>query len=94
MSAKRGARLFLGALAGALAVLVPAGVSAATDILNVSYDPTREFYRDFNKAFVEDWKAKTGETVSRADVARRCRQAGSGGDRRAGRRRGDAGPGL
>jgi sulfate/thiosulfate-binding protein len=34
------------------------------DLLNVSYDPTREFYSDFNAAFVQHWKAKTGESVS------------------------------
>jgi sulfate transport system substrate-binding protein len=33
-------------------------------LLNVSYDPTREFYKDFNAAFAADWKAKTGETVT------------------------------
>ncbi|MDX9860564.1 MAG: sulfate ABC transporter substrate-binding protein [Rhodospirillales bacterium] len=48
----------------ALSALAPAGGSAAVDILNVSYDPTREFYRDFNKAFIADWKAKTGQTVA------------------------------
>jgi ABC-type sulfate transport system substrate-binding protein len=31
--------------------------------LNVSYDPTREFYEEFNAAFARHWKAKTGETV-------------------------------
>ena len=35
---------------------------AETTILNVSYDPTRELYKDFNAAFAEHWKAKTGET--------------------------------
>jgi sulfate transport system substrate-binding protein len=34
-----------------------------TTLLNVSYDPTRELYRDFNRAFIKAWKAKTGETV-------------------------------
>ena len=34
------------------------------NLLNVSYDPTRELYVDFNKAFAEHWKAKTGDTVS------------------------------
>jgi len=48
----------------ALSVGVPATGWAGTDILNVSYDPTREFYRDFNRAFVAEWKARTGETVS------------------------------
>src|SRR5678816_3015891 len=32
-------------------------------LLNVSYDPTRELYTDFNKAFAEYWKKKTGDTV-------------------------------
>jgi len=39
-------------------------VSAKTvELLNVSYDPTREFYADFNKAFTAYWKAKTGDRV-------------------------------
>ena len=33
-------------------------------LLNVSYDPTREFYVDFNKAFAAHWQKKTGEVVS------------------------------
>src|SRR5262249_46813233 len=33
-------------------------------LLNVSYDPTREFYQDFNNAFARYWKAKTGQTVT------------------------------
>ncbi len=33
-------------------------------LLNVSYDPTREFYKEFNEAFAADWKAKTGEAVT------------------------------
>jgi sulfate/thiosulfate transport system substrate-binding protein len=32
-------------------------------LLNVSYDPTREFYQDYNAAFVRYWKAKTGDNV-------------------------------
>lgn len=32
-------------------------------LLNVSYDPTRELYQDFNAAFAKYWKAKTGHTV-------------------------------
>lgn len=38
--------------------------SAARDLLNVSYDPTRELYTQFNPAFIKYWKAKTGESVS------------------------------
>ena len=37
---------------------------ADTTLLNVSYDPTRELYQQFNAAFAKQWKAKTGETVT------------------------------
>jgi sulfate/thiosulfate-binding protein len=50
-----------------LAALAPVGgVIAAgktVTLLNVSYDPTRELYEDFNKAFAAQWKAQTGDTV-------------------------------
>ena len=40
-------------------------LSAGTlSLLNVSYDPTREFYEDYNKAFAAEWKAKTGDVVT------------------------------
>ena len=38
--------------------------SAQTTLLNVSYDPTRELYRDINALFAADWKAKTGENLT------------------------------
>jgi len=38
--------------------------AANVTLLNVSYDPTRELYVDFNKAFAEYWKKKTGDTVT------------------------------
>src|SRR5882724_9608851 len=56
-------------LISAAAVLVvglglAATLRAATiSLLNVSYDPTRELYDDFNKAFAAYWKGKTGDTV-------------------------------
>lgn len=37
---------------------------ADRSLLNVSYDPTRELYQDFNKAFTQYWQEKTGETVT------------------------------
>ena len=37
---------------------------ASESLLNVSYDPTRELYKAINAAFVADWKAKTGETLT------------------------------
>jgi sulfate transport system substrate-binding protein len=51
-------------LAMALAASFPSVASAGQTILNVSYDPTRELYQDFNQAFATYWKAKTGEEVS------------------------------
>ncbi len=36
---------------------------AQTTLLNVSYDPTRELYKDFNAAFNKHWQAKTGQDV-------------------------------
>src|SRR5712675_464766 len=35
----------------------------AVTLLNVSYDPTRELYQDYNAAFAKYWKAKTGQQV-------------------------------
>jgi sulfate transport system substrate-binding protein len=37
---------------------------ATQTLLNASYDPTREFYAQYNQAFAAYWKARTGETVS------------------------------
>ena len=47
-------------------IALAAGAAQAKDItlLNVCYDPTRELYVDFNKAFAAHWKAKTGDNVS------------------------------
>ena len=41
-----------------------APVRADTTLLNVSYDPTRELYRDIDAAFAADWKARSGEAVT------------------------------
>lgn len=40
-----------------------AAQAADKTFLNVSYDPTREFYQEYNAAFGAFWKAKTGQTV-------------------------------
>ncbi|WP_118137549.1 sulfate ABC transporter substrate-binding protein [Oceanicella sp. SM1341] len=37
---------------------------AQSTLLNVSYDPTREFYQAYNEAFAEHWEAETGESVT------------------------------
>ncbi|HWJ34935.1 MAG TPA: sulfate ABC transporter substrate-binding protein [Steroidobacteraceae bacterium] len=48
----------------ALGLCVVSGSRAATvSLLNVSYDPTRELYDDYNKAFATFWKGKTGDTL-------------------------------
>jgi sulfate transport system substrate-binding protein len=50
----------------ALASLLLAGGTGLTKefkLLNVSYDPTREFYTEFNAAFARHWQAKTGDTA-------------------------------
>ncbi len=41
-----------------------AAQAADVTLLNVSYDPTRELYVDYNKAFAEYWKKKTGDNVT------------------------------
>ncbi|EWS60186.1 Sulfate-binding protein precursor [Methylibium sp. T29-B] len=54
-----------GALAASILVLA-AGAAAAKDVtlLNVSYDPTRELYVEYNAAFAKYWKGKTGDNVT------------------------------
>jgi sulfate transport system substrate-binding protein len=52
----------LSALFTAAALLHPA-LAADINLLNVSYDPTRELYQDVNVAFAKAWKAKTGDDV-------------------------------
>ena len=64
-------RSFIG-LHAAAALLAATGLSqaqtppapATINLLNVSYDPTRELYAEFNAAFAKHWKARTGQTVS------------------------------
>ena len=56
--------LLAGLLAGAVQFGVLGFAFADTTLLNVSYDPTREFYKQFNEAFAAKWKAETGETVT------------------------------
>ena len=43
---------------------VPSFAAEPVTLLNVSYDPTRELYVDYNKAFAKHWKEKTGQDVS------------------------------
>ncbi|MBP7148190.1 MAG: sulfate ABC transporter substrate-binding protein [Acidobacteria bacterium] len=47
-----------------LAAAVPAFAQSPVTLLNVSYDPTRELYKDFNAAFAKYWKAKASQDVT------------------------------
>ncbi|HEY9421511.1 MAG TPA: sulfate ABC transporter substrate-binding protein, partial [Thermoanaerobaculia bacterium] len=47
-----------------LALAAPVAYAANIKLLNVSYDPTRELYQDFNAAFARQWKAKTGNDLT------------------------------
>jgi sulfate transport system substrate-binding protein len=59
-------RLALGAvtLSALCALATPALAQKQVSLLNVSYDPTRELYVEYNKAFASYWKGKTGDIVS------------------------------
>ncbi|KXD48227.1 sulfate ABC transporter substrate-binding protein [Pseudomonas aeruginosa] len=52
------------ALAALASALVSGPVAAATQLLNVSYDPTRELYQTYNAAFIKHWKAQGGEDLT------------------------------
>lgn len=51
------------AIASALLAGLVMPAAAQTRLLNVSYDPTRELYRDYNAAFIAHWKARTGQAI-------------------------------
>jgi sulfate/thiosulfate transport system substrate-binding protein len=70
-------RRMLFALPFALAAW-PVYAQQSVSLLNVSYDPTREFYVEFNSAFAKHWKAKEGQ-----DVTVRQSHGGSGRQARA-----------
>jgi sulfate transport system substrate-binding protein len=53
----------LAALSLSLAAMTPVAHSASVTLLNVSYDPTRELYEDYNKEFARYWKSKTGDDI-------------------------------
>lgn len=71
-------RRALGALLGLLVMAAAPVQAAERTLLNASYDPTRELYREYNAAFAKYWKAKSGD-----DVTIRQSHAGSGGQSRA-----------
>lgn len=56
--------LLLSGVTAVALLFLAAEIAGAASLLNVSYDPTRELYKDIDKAFAADWKAKTGEIVT------------------------------
>lgn len=61
------------AIVAGATVVNAVGAHAATTLLNVSYDPTRELYKEINTEFAKQWKAQTGE-----DITLRASHGGSG----------------
>ena len=47
-----------------VSLIISSNASADRVLLNVSYDPTRELYQEFNASFIKQWQAKTGEKVA------------------------------
>lgn len=58
---KRG---FLQTVVALLIIIGMNAAGAATPLLNVSYDPTREFYQEFNTAFMKYWQNQSGEAIT------------------------------
>ncbi|HJV36777.1 sulfate ABC transporter substrate-binding protein [Geomonas sp.] len=56
-------RLVTAALVTLIAATIPLN-ALAKEFLNVSYDPTRELYQDFNKAFAKKWKKEAGQELT------------------------------
>jgi sulfate/thiosulfate-binding protein len=63
MSLKKWFGAALAAAAVAAGTGTPAQAANTVTLLNVSYDPTRELYEDYNAAFAKYWKTKTGQDV-------------------------------
>jgi sulfate/thiosulfate-binding protein len=77
-SARNVAQVVFALAALTLCFAITTFAQGQTVLLNVSYDPTRELYKEINAAFAEEWKAKTGETITI-----RMSHGGSGGQARA-----------
>jgi len=63
-SPRSAARRALMTATAALSIVAAAPATAQTVITNVSYDPTRELYQDFNAAFARHWKVKGGDALT------------------------------
>ena len=76
--------LLLG-VAAALAFSAGAPAKAKdVELLNVSYDPTRELYEDYNKVFAAYWLTKTGDKLTEYET-QRCKPIFADGSQREGK---------
>ena len=66
----------------ATSLMIGGNVWADKTILNVSYDPTRELYQEFNGAFAKYWEQKAKEEDNHQAISWRFRQTGALGNRR------------
>ncbi|MBJ3778354.1 sulfate ABC transporter substrate-binding protein [Acuticoccus mangrovi] len=64
LAARRRIRLWSAASAAALVLALGPAVAEDITLLNVSYDPTRELYREYNAAFAKHYEAETGDSVT------------------------------
>jgi sulfate transport system substrate-binding protein len=55
--------IYLSLILAIFIIMFPLLAIAEINLLNVSYDPTREFYQDFNASFARYWKKKAGQDV-------------------------------
>src|SRR5437870_3796816 len=60
----RGSARYVLSMAAALALSLVGSLAKDIKLLNVSYDPTRELYEEFNVAFTRYWKEKTGDAIT------------------------------
>src|SRR5688572_18346212 len=57
-------RALLATLIAALTMASATSMAADASLLNVSYDPTRELYEQYNQLFAKHWKEKTGQDLT------------------------------
>ena len=63
-SKNKALKTLFGAISLSFGLFAAANAVAQTSLLNVSYDPTRELYKDVNAVFAKQWQAKTGQSVA------------------------------
>ena len=70
-------KLFAFGLAVVLALMPVQAFGKTVSVTNVSYDPTREMFEQYNKIFEDHWKEKTGDGCGSDTVPWRFRETGT-----------------